>query len=326
MTPEQKFCMSNFVARGRTLSFSVFAFAAVAIFPSAKAQTSQDRAQLTRDQTATAPGPTVTTTGVDDTHVVTSPNDEDLGEQQILKKADSYQAFTASVGAPFYWTSNVALTNEGEQSDFLVSPVAAIAYQPRLTQTLYGLISVREQMFYYDRLTSFDFGSFDVEVGFTYQLPQFHNLVLHAEYDYNRLTEKNSFNDFFSNHIITVSAEMPFPLSRAQQLSVGADVNFSITATPEPPRRDDFEVYLGYSVQLARALFLSATGRLVLHDYVLSDRLDVSEVVALSANYSISKYLSASAIASFAANQSNHSTFDYHVVNGGGAVSLSIRF
>jgi hypothetical protein len=311
----------------RVLAFCVFVTAALAMFQSGQAQTSQDvdRAQLMRDQT-TPGGPLVTTSGVDEGHIVTSPNDADLGEQQILKRTESYQPFTASVGVPFYWTSNVALTNQGEQSDFLVSPVAAIVYAPRINENLYGFVSVREQLFYYDRLTSFDFGSFDAEVGLTYTVPQLHNLILHAEYDYNRLTKKNSFDDFFSNNILIVSAEIPFRISRAQQMSIGVDANISVYAVPDGPRRDDFEAWIGYSVQLTRALVLSGTARVVFHDYILTDRLDVGEIVALNANYSITRYLSVSALASFAANQSNHSTFDYQVVNGGGAVAVSIRF
>src|SRR3954463_4506083 len=167
-----------------------------AVISVCSAQTVQlNIAQMSRDQVTTAPnGSMVTTTGADDSHVVASPNDADLGEQQILRRTEGYQPFTVSVGVPFYWTSNVALTNSGEQSDFIVSPVAAISYQPRLpVQNLYLYASVREQLFYYDRLTGFDFGSFDAALGLSYTLPQLHNLVLHAGYDYNRLTEKNSF-------------------------------------------------------------------------------------------------------------------------------------
>ena len=320
--------MTNFLS-GARLSCLCVLVTLFALSPRAAAQNSSalDRAQLTRDQGTGAPGPIVTTTGVDDTtHVVTSPNDADLGEQQILKRADNYQPFTASVSVPFYWTSNIALTNSGEQSDFLVSPVAAIAYQPRITKTLYANIGVREQLFYYNRITSFDFGSLDVDVGLTYTIPQLHELVLHAGYDYNRLTNKNSFSSFFSNHVLSVSAEMPFHLSRAQQLSLGADANFSLTGDPNGPRRHDFETYLGYSVQLTRALFMSASGRVVLHDYVLTDRVDVGEILALSATYSVTKFLSANVLASAAANQSNHAVFDYQVGNIGGAVSLSLRF
>ena len=288
--------------------------------------TAIDRAQITRDQTATAPGPIVSTTGVEDNHVVTSPNDADLGEQQVLKRAEAYQPFIASVAVPFYWTSNVALTNSGEQSDFLVSPVAALAYQPRFTKNLFGSVGVREQLFYYDRLTSFDFGSFDVDVGLTYTVPQLHNLVLHAGYDYNRLTKKNSFESFFSNHSFIASAEMTFPLSRAQQLSTGIDTNISMDGVPNGPRRQDFGGYVGYSGQVARSLLVGASFRLVVHDYVLTDRVDLNEIVALNATYALTRLISASAIASFAANQSNHSVFDYQVGNLGGSVALSIRF
>jgi hypothetical protein len=285
-----------------------------------------DQAELARNQAAIAPRPIAPVSGVEEEPIVTSPNDPDLGEQRILKRAESYQPFTASVGVPFYWTSNVALTNQGEQTDFIVSPVAAIAYQPRITKTLYGFIGVREQLFYYDQFTGLNFGSFDVEVALTYTVPQLHNLVLHAGYDYNRLTEKNSFDNLFSDHVLTFGAEVPFRISRSQHLSLGVNANISLTADPEPPRRHEFEGYLGYSVQLTRALFLDATGRIVLRDYVLGDRIDVSEVLALSATYSVTRFLNASAIASFAANQSNHSVFDYEVGNVGGAVGLSIRF
>ena len=287
--------------------------------------TQQDRAQMTRDMGA-PPGPTVTTTGVDDTHVVTSPNDADLGEQQILKRTETYQPFVASVSVPFYWTSNVALTNSGEQSDFIVSPVAAIAYLPKINKDLSAYVSVRDQQFYYDRFTSLNFGSFDAEIGLTYTVPQVHNLVLHLGYDYNRLTKKNSFESFFNNHNLIFSAEMPLRINRAQYMTFGFDTAISMTGMPNPPRRDDFDFYLGYSVQLTRALTLSATGRITLHEYILTDRMDVTEMISVNANYSIASWLSASALASFAANQSNHSVFDYNVGDVGGAVSFSIRF
>ena len=293
----------------------------------ANGQTTQiDRAQMTRDQLTTAPAPTVTSPVVDDNHIVTSPNDADLGDQQILKRTEGYQPFVASVSVPFYWTSNVALTNSGEQSDFLVSPVAAIAYQPQINRNLSAYVSVREQLFYYDRFSSLNFGSFDVEVGLTYTVPELHNLILRAGYDYNRLTKKNSFDDFFSNHIFSLSAEMPFRINRAQQVSIGLDTNISAGADPEGPRRHDFDGWVGYSVQLTRALSIGANGRIVLHDYVQTDRVDVTEMVGLNATYTITKYLTASAVGSFAANQSNHGVFDYEVGDIGGAVSFSIRF
>ncbi|HEY5991920.1 MAG TPA: hypothetical protein VIU10_05015 [Candidatus Udaeobacter sp.] len=268
--------------------------------------------------------------------MVAAPGDADLGEQQILKRVEEYQPFTISAGVPFYWTSNVALTRNNEQSDFVVAPAAAAFYEPRITSNLYGLIDVREQLFYYDRFDDFDFGSFDVEAGLRYLVPQWHNLLLRVEYDYNRLTKKDSFSAFFQNHGFIVNAEVPFRLSRAQQLSLGVDANISAAAeetgqAPPPAatisaRRNDYEVYLGYSAILTRSFFINAVGRIVVRQYWEGDRKDVNEILALTANYRVNKFLTASAVSTFGLNQSNHSVFDYQVANVGGAVAFVLKF
>ena len=297
---------------------------------------SANQAQLAREQAPSPFPPTVPPSGVEGGNVVAAPGDADLGEQQILKRVEGYQPFTISAGAPFYWTSNVALTRNNEQSDFVVAPAAAAFYEPRITSNLYGLIDVREQLFYYDRFTDFDFGSFDVEAGLRYLVPQWHNLLLRVEYDYNRLTKKNSFSAFFQNHGFIVNAEVPFTLSRAQQLSLGVDANISAAAeesgqAPPPAqtisaRRNDYEVYLAYSAILTRSFFINAVGRIVVRQYWQGDRKDVNEILALTANYRVNKFLTASAVSTFGLNQSNHSVFDYQVANVGGAVAFVVKF
>jgi len=291
-------------------------------------QTTQsiDRAQITRDQNLGLPGPTPTPSGTGELEMATSPNDEDIGEQQLLRRTESYQPFFASVAIPIYWTSNVALTNSGEQGDLLTSPVAAVGYQPRITNNLFGYVGVREQQFYYKRLHDFDFGSFDVDVGLTYTVQQFYHLILHIGYDYNRLTDRHNFDAFFENHMLVLSAELPVRISRAQQLSFGLDGNISLTAMPEPPRRHDFDAYIAYTAQLTRAFSVSGSGRVVVHEYLHGDRRDVTEMVALNANYTLANWFTVTALASYAANQSNHSVFDYEVGDLGGTLTFSMRF
>ena len=294
-----------------------------------------DQAQLTREQAPSAFPSTVPPTGAEGGNVAAAPGDADLGEQQILKRTDEYHPFTLSAGAPFYWTSNVALTRSGEQSDFVVAPAAAAFYEPRITNTLYGLIDVREQLFYYDQFDNFNFGSFDVEVGLRYLVPQWHNLLLRLEYDYNRLTEKNSFAAFFQNHAIILDASIPFQFGRAQTLTLGADLDISLAAdeSGQPPninaisaQRSDYALYLGYSAVLTRSFFINAVGTVVVRQYYEGGRDDISEVLALTANYRVNKYLTVSAVSTLAASQSNQSVFDYQVANLGGAVALQVKF
>ena len=292
----------------------------------AQASQSLDRARLFQNQPTFAPDPSATITGTDGSHADASPNDPDLGEQAILKRQEHYQAFTVSVATPIFYTSNVALTRTGEESDLLFAPYAGITYAPRLTRTLYATFSLEQQQFYYDRFDELDFGSFNARAGLIYQLPELRDLVLRAEYFFNRLTASNSFDEFFSNHALVLSAELPFRIGRAQQVSFGTNAHISLYADPEQPGRHDFDVFVAYSVALTRSLNLTAVGRLALREYTDSDRTDVSEILALNATYRFTKWLSASATATYAANQSNQSVFEYDVANVGAVVSLSYKF
>jgi hypothetical protein len=321
----------------RRAGFVTILSACCLILADQAAAQSANQAQLTREQAPSPFAATVPPSAVEGGHAVAAPGDADLGEQRILKRAEEYEPFTISAGVPFYWTSNAALTRNNEEGDFVVAPAAAAFYEPRITSNLYGLLDVREQLFYYDRFDEFNFGSFDVEAGLRYIVPQWHNLLLRLEYDYNRLTKKNSFEAFFQNHAFILNAEIPFRFGRAQQLTLGGDVNISAAAEepnqPAPPnvsaisaRRNEYDVYLGYSVTLTRSFFINAVGRIVVRQYWEGDRDDVSESLALTANYRVNKYLTVSAVSTFAANQSNESVFDYQVANIGGAVAFAVKF
>ena len=288
--------------------------------------TVQDRAQLLRNQTPRPSDPYSEENGVEDGRAVASPNDADIGEQQILKRIEHYEPFTASVGVPFYYTSNAALAGTGELGDVLVAPAVGVTYAPRLTRTLFGVFTLQRQSFYYNKYSALDFGSFDFRAGLSYVLPRLHNLMLRAEYGYNRLTFSNSFEDFFSNHSVVLNAELPFRIGRAQQFSLGVDTNISLQADPAPPRRHEFDIYAGYWVKVTRSLSLGAVGRVFVRDYRSIDRSDVSEVLALTANYRITKCFSAGAASTLAWSQSSRSVFDYSVANIGGSLSLSFQF
>ena len=302
---------------------SIFALSAFA----QTVTTSADRAQLVQDQAQSPYTPGVSPEGFEDGHAVESPNDADLGQQEILKRVTQYNPWVFAIATPVFYTSNVALTPSGELSDVVFAPAAAFFYEPQLGRTLYGHFGARQQVFYYGNNTSFDFGSLDCEAGLSYYMPQYHNLMLRAWYDFNRLTNGDRLGDeFFSNHGIILNAELPFRLNRAQQFAIGADTNLSVGADHQSPRRNDYEGYLGYSVDLTRSFSVHAVGRVVARDYHQNGRTDVSEIISATATYRLNNYLWISAISSFAHSDSNQDVFDYDVGNAGGVVELSMRF
>ena len=284
-----------------------------------------DRADLLRTQPTLREDPYEPVTGTEEGVADASPSDPDLGEQAILKRQEYYRAFTVSLAAPIFYTSNVALVWTGEEHDVIFAPDFGISYAPRITKTLYAIFSLRQQQFVYDRFGELDFGSFDARAGVGYHLPQLHNLLLRAEYNFNRLTT-DGFDELFTDHSLFFNAELPFRFGRAQQLVVGTSAKVTLDTNPEAPGRHDAEGYVGYGVALTRSLTVTAAGRLAVRDYIDDDRTDVSEVLALSATYRFTKWLSASASSTLAWNQSDRDEFEYDVANVGGALAFSYRF
>jgi hypothetical protein len=287
--------------------------------------TSPDRADVLQPQTQPFYG--ASPEGFVDGHAVETPNDPDIGQQELMKAQGRYQPFTFSIATPVFYTSNVALTPHNEKGDVVFAPAVAFFYDPQLAGNLYAHVGAREQVFYYGKYTAFDFASLDCEAGLTYFLPQFHNVVLRAWYDFNRLTLDDRLGDeFFSDHRIILNAEIPFRFGRAQQISVGADANLSVGADHQFPRRNDYEEYISYSAGLTRSFSIQAIGRFVVRDYHQNGRNDISEIISAAATYRLNNWVSLSAISSFAHNDSNQDVFDYDVGNIGGAVELAVKF
>ena len=285
-----------------------------------------DRASVLQDQTQ-PPFGGIAPEGFVDGHAVESPNDADIGQQNLVTRAARYQPFSASFATPIFYTSNVALTPNHELGDVVIAPVASASYNPRLTDQLYAHFGAREQVFYYGDHSSFNFASLDCEAGLNFLLPDIHNLLVRAWYDFNRLTLDDRLGDeFFSNHQILLNAELPFRLSDTQQISIGADTLLSVGADHQFPRRNDYEGYVGYSVALTPAFSLQAVGRVVVRDYHQNGRTDVSEMISAVATYRVTNWCALSAISSFVHNDSNQDAFDYDVGNAGGAIELSLKF
>jgi hypothetical protein len=287
--------------------------------------TTPERADLLQPQTQPFYG--ASPDGFVDGHAAASPNDPDIGQQELVRAEAQYQPFTFAIGTPVFYTSNAGLTPHSEKADAVFAPTVAFFYDPQLAQNLYGHVGARQQVFYYGRNPEFNFGSLDCEAGLSYSMPQFHNVVLRAWYDFNRLTLDDRLGDeFFSDHRIVLNAEIPFRFGRSQQISVGADANLSVGADHQFPRRNDYEEYISYWAGITQNFSVQAVGRFVVRDYHQNGRNDVSEVISAVATYRLNNFLSVSAISSFAHNDSNQDVFDYDVANTGAALELAVRF
>jgi hypothetical protein len=119
---------------------------------------------------------------------------------------------------------------------------------------------------------------------------------------------------------------VPFRINRAQQIAIGFDADISLAAHPEPPRRNEYSFWVGYSVNVTRMFSIDATARLAVRDYHQGDRTDVSEILSLAGNYHVNQWFTISVLTSFSWNQSDHEVFEYSVADIGGAISATVQF
>src|ERR687883_127334 len=64
----------------------------------------QDRAQLLRSSSPASTDPYSEENGVVNGRAAESPNDADIGEQEILKRVERYEPFSVSIATPIFYT------------------------------------------------------------------------------------------------------------------------------------------------------------------------------------------------------------------------------
>ncbi len=255
-----------------------------------------------------------------------TPGDEDLGQQWILKKNEKLTPFTVFANLSGNATNNVALQRDhGESDTFLLGEVGALWARP-IAQNLVADIGARQQFFRYDKFTEFDFDSLNLGAGLSYGLPQLGGIVLTGRYNYTRLTDAREEDEFFTEHTLSIGVQKTFVLSRAQSIFAGYNSEFSLAAEPITQRYHIHSLSLGYNVDLTRALSGQAVYRASLLDYRNIERQDWNQLIALGLTYRVTSWFNVSLLGSYVFNNSNRTEFNYSVGNLSANLGVAVRF
>lgn len=254
-----------------------------------------------------------------------SPGDQDLGEQRLLKSQEKERPFILVGDIAGYATNNVALTENGTHKDqFIVGQIAA-SYQPKIAENLLAEITFRQAFIRYHRFTELNFDSQDMGAGLTYLAPSLWNIAFYGRYNYNRLLDAREENEIFTNHALTIGLQKAFVLSRAHYFYAGYASQFSI-GHPRDAERHEHGAFAGYHVNLTRALQADFFYRIALFDYAQDGRADLNQTVTSSIQYYFTKWLYAYASASFAFNDSSRELLDYKVFSPAVGVNATLKF
>lgn len=263
------------------------------------------------------PNSDFTTTGL----APSSPGDNDLGEQVILKRQSKNTPFIFTLDTSINYTSNIALVNRGARGDAFFLAQAALSYQYKLRDNIIFDLGVSEGVFRYNKYTAFDFNSFNIGAGATYV---FKGIAFSARYNYNQLTNSD-FYPFFTQNSITLSGQKTIPLNSAVFTYFGATARINFNS-PTITQRDEYNLYFGGRAALSRSFTLDAFYRGGWFNYNNVNRNDFNQTLAASLRYSPRPWIAATASASFGWNLSNISVFSYRVGNAGLDLGLVIKF
>jgi len=276
---------------------------------------------LARSQAAQS---TATTTAVSNYQAQA---ESDLGEQlPVSAKSGGLGAYLIGDTGLVY-TSNPSLSSGGGQGDMYYYARGGAGIHPNLVGGLYLDGHVQQEIFQYATFSSLNFNHFNAGGGLDYVFDQFGQLTAWVRYEYDRYLDGDSLDEFFVNNSLVTGLGKEFLLNDTMAIQAGWQAAISLTAQPTIARRNEYDFWLGWRWRILEPLELQTYYILSLFYYPNDGgRVDATQNVGGSLSLHLTRWAKVTASASFGANNSTNSTFNYTVVNAGGSLGLDFRF
>lgn len=258
--------------------------------------------------------------------IPSSPADPDLGDQRILVPDDRYKSFTLFSNVSEFYTTNAALSNGGEQSDWFTAMQFGAAWVPRITGNLFGEATAMQQLFRYANLSGLSFNSLDLGAGLIYVVRELDDLSVFARYNYNLLTNASSDGSLFYQQTIRLGLNKPFVFSRAHSANIGLVADLNLDGWPDYALRNRFALLTGYQVNLTRLLQANLFYQIGYFPFAETARRDWNQLVSLGFTLNINPRFSINTSVSGGFNSSNDAFYTYSVLNTGVGVSANYKF
>ena len=251
-------------------------------------------------------------------------SDDSFGTQVILKPRERIRTFFFSADASDFYTSNAALTPDDTIDDGFLVANAAFSWNPRISPRLEGQLSIRSSIFRYHSNSALNFVNLGLGGGLFWSPENFGGVSLFARYDLVELFDRHS-EEILRDHTLTLGGQRTFALGRNQALILGATVMGGVS-DPSSAQRQQAGIFLGYHVQITRALDTELFYKVAYHNYNVAGRNDFNQILSWNLRYRLWQCADLSAFLSFGSNRSDQSAFDYDVLTAGSGVGLIVRF
>ncbi len=253
----------------------------------------------------------------------TAADDDSFGTQKILKSEERVRVFALTAGSSLVYTDN-ALTRRGERADtFAVVDVAA-NWSPRIGQDLEASFGLRASMFRYHKTPDFDFQNLGFGAGLAWNPPSWRGTSLFARYDFTELFGGDG-HQILMDHNLTLGVQKSVALGRSHGFTIGL-AGVAGLSDPGAAQRSQIGAFLGYHLQLTRALGADFLYRPAVHFYTDSGRIDANQILSWNLRYRFTDWAELNASFGYGFNRSDSSVFDYNVLTTGVGLGVNVRF
>ncbi len=267
---------------------------------------------------------------------------DDIGPQSVLAaKAPPRKYFEGSADSQYYYSDNAFLDHTTRLSSGVMVSTAQFALAP----TPYKLgdgqtaprIGFRQQ--WYDffqfqshnpNLNSYDF---NLQTVFAENRWTYHNWAFGAGFDYTRLMTTSDYHQFYSEYVPRWDVSRVISLGRHQAFSLGYQgyYHFSDTRLVVLPDSGFFDrldqvLQATYSWEPAANIVLQPYYTFRYTHYTGTDREDYQNSVGLGFYYFLGNYVSARAFVGYDQRFSSVFAAQYHQVDAGGGLNLTVKF
>ncbi len=264
---------------------------------------------------------------VENTFAPTTPGDNDLGQQLILKRNDKIQPFKVWADGGAFWTDNAANANEGELDDWFFSGGVNAAWQQRVAGRFYADVFLAQHWYSYDEYSELDYEAGDAAVGTLILMPELFNSILHAHYYYQRITQNIEDSPIYETHNVRVGMQKTFLIDRLNSINTGILASFGCETEPDLLQRHEYAALFGYNFKITRSLVLSLSYRIAYYDYFnLDGREDWYHNTGANVVWRPKEFCELSVGYNFVSNQSSEDYFSYDAQTTGPSLALTIKF
>ncbi|WP_166443054.1 TonB-dependent receptor [Phragmitibacter flavus] len=263
----------------------------------------------------------------DNTFAPISPGDNDIGQQLILKRQEKARSFSAWVDSSMFWTDNAANVDIGKFDDWFYNGGVNLAWQKRLHSRFYADAYIGQHWYLYDEFDVLDYQVGDATLGTLIILPELANTILHAHYQYQRITQNIDDDAIYETHNLRIGAQKTFLIDRLNSFNTNILAVFALDTDPDLLQRHEYAAQAAYSFKITRRLIFTLAGRVAYYDYFnLDGRQDWFQTYSASLTWRPKEYLELSAHYNYAINRSSRDVFDYETQIAGPSIALKFRF